>query len=192
MMIYTLLILLLALPNILLFWIFSPPPKRQSSKCYDTCIILGCPARVDGTISRMQKSRMNKAIALYQDHKTKTLLISGAGVRNDFIEAEIMAAYAVKKGVKQTDLLLEMDALNTFDNMRFAKRICDEHNFKDVLVVTSRFHLRRSSYFVRKFFSNYAMDAPDEKEHIKHYFAEYVRMWNSLRYECSINRKKIK
>lgn len=188
MMIYRVLLAFLIISNIVLFMIFSKPPKRHTAQRYDTCIILGCPTRLDGKISRMQKSRMKKAISLYHQHKTNTLLISGAGVQNDFIEADIMAKYALKKGVKKADILLEKNAQNTYDNMRFAKTICDEHHYKNILVITSRFHLRRSNYFVRKFFSSYAMDAPDEKEHIKHYFVEYVRMWNSLRYECSVHR----
>lgn len=170
--------------NIALLCIFHRTPKRDHSVMYDTCIILGCPTRDDGKLSRMQKSRMNKAIDLYHQRNVATLLISGAGVRNDFIEAQVMADYAIRKGVSKKAILLELNARNTYDNLRYAHDICTVHHFQRVLIVTSRFHTRRSDFFVRKFFQDYAFDTPDEREKGKHYLAEYIRMWNTLRIEA--------
>lgn len=186
--IYALLVVII-LSHILLLFIFPNAPKRNKTLQYDTCIVLGCPTRVDGKLSRMQRSRMDKAIALYKDGIVKNLLISGAGVRNDFVEAKVMSHYAQHKGVNKKDLYLEMKAVNTFDNVRLAKDICNKHTWEYILVVTSHFHIRRSNFFVKKFFDHYAMEAPIDHEHMKHYLAEYIRMWNTLRYEITYNRK---
>lgn len=188
-MIIILLILLLGILTLPLLYYFPKAPMMDHDP-YDICIILGCPAREDGKVSRMQRSRMNKAIQLYKQHKTHKLLISGAGVRNHFIEADIMADYAIRHGVPFKDILLEKEAQNTFDNLRFASTICEKNQWKRVIVVTSRFHIRRSNFFVKKFFTTYAMCPTDDKEKAKHYLAEYVRMWNTLRIEYQLAHKK--
>lgn len=179
-------VILLQLP---LLWNFPKAPMMDDDP-YDVCIVLGCPAREDGKVSRMQRSRMNKAIQLYKQGNVHTLLISGAGVRNNFVEADIMADYAIKKGIPSSAILLEKKALNTYDNLLLASQLCKEHHLYRVVVVTSCFHIRRSNFFVKKFFQGYAMCPTDEKEKAKHYLAEYVRMWNTLRIEYQINHKK--
>lgn len=179
-------LLLLHLPLFLNF----PKPPLMDHDPYDVCIVLGCPAREDGKPSRMQRSRMNKAIQLYREHRVHTILISGAGVRNNFIEADIMASYAIANGISKNDIILEKEALNTYDNLRLAKDICLRNEYHRSIVVTSRFHIRRSNFFVKKFFTNYAMCPTDDKEKLKHYLAEYIRMWNTLRIEVKLKRKK--
>ena len=160
--------------------------------CYDTCLVLGSPARPDGHISRMQKSRMNKAIQLYKEHKTKSIIVSGGGVRNDFVEADIMGAYALQQGIPKEALLYERKACNTYENLVYAKKLCTMYHFDTILVVSSRFHVRRADFFVKKHFADYAMVKTDEREKIKHYLAEYVRMWNTLRIEVMIKRTQRK
>lgn len=177
------LILVCIFANLFLLWNFPKAPPLLRTTQYDTCIILGSPAKEDGTISRMQKTRMDKAIKLYQQHLTATLLVSGGGVRNQHIEADVMAAYAVHKGVNQADIIVENKAQNTYDNLRYAKILCEQRDFHQILVVTSRFHVRRANFFVHKFFTSYAMCGSEEHEKIRHYLSEYVRMWNTLRIE---------
>lgn len=182
-------ILVVLLVAHVLLWYFFPKAPYMDEHPYDVCIVLGCPTREDGKVSRMQRSRMNKAIALYQQQRIHKVLISGAGVRNDFVEAHVMAQYAMEQGIPQDAILLETKALNTYDNLRYAKTMCDALKYKRIVVVTSRFHIRRSNFFVKKFFTNYAMCPTDDKEKYKHYIAEYVRMWNTLRIEWRIKRK---
>lgn len=179
-------VMLLQLP---ILYYFPTPPKMKEDMIYDICIVLGCPTKDDGSISRMQKSRMDKAIRLYREGKIKKLLISGAGVKNNFVEADVMTAYALSCGVTPTDIIKEKKARNTYDNLRFAKALCDMHHVQHVVVVSSCFHIRRSSFFVRKFFDTYAMCPTDEKEKIKHYISEYFRMWNTLYFEIKLKLK---
>lgn len=183
------LILLFIALHVFLFFIFHTPPSI-TRLTYDTCIVLGCPTRMDGKLSRMQKSRMDKAIELYQHKTTKTILISGASVRNEFLEAQVMADYARKKKVAKADIFLEVDALNTYANIKNSARICAQQKWEHIIVVTSRFHSRRANFFVRKFFTSYALATPLDKEKFKHYAAEYIRMWNSLRIELMLKLKK--
>lgn len=179
-------VILLQLP---ILYFFPKPLKMKQDIIYDVCIVLGCPTKEDGSISRMQKNRMDKAIALYQEGKVKRLLISGAGVKNHFVEADVMADYAQCCGVKQKDILKEKHARNTYDNLRYAKTLCEEHDYQHIVVVSSCFHIRRSAFFVRKFFDDFAMCPSDGKEKWKHYVSEYFRMWNTLYFEIKLKMK---
>lgn len=179
-------VVLLQLP---ILYFFPTPPKMKPTIIYDVCIVLGCPTKDDGSISRMQKSRMDKAIALYREGKVRHLLISGAGVRNHFVEADVMSDYACCCGVDVSDILKEKNARNTYDNLRYAKILCKEHGYQHIVVVSSCFHIRRSAFFVRKFFDEFAMCPSDDKEKLKHYIAEYFRMWNTLYFEIKLKLK---
>lgn len=183
-------LLTLLLPQLLLLYYFPRPHGMKESEEYDACIILGSPAKPDGSVSRMQKSRMNKAIQLYKQHRVSVLIISGGGVRNAFVEADVMADYAYKQGVPKLDVIKESAARNTYENLKNTKEVCERFNYHRVVVVTSRFHVRRAAFFVRKFFPTFAMCKTDDEEKVKHYLAEYVRMWNCLRIEWQLKSRK--
>lgn len=185
MSILVIILILLILAHLVL-WHYFPAPKRiDVTRCYDVGIVLGSPTREDGCLSRMQKSRMDAAIALYKEGRIAHILISGGSVRNAYAEADVMGAYA-QKFVPETDIIVEDQARNTFENLKFAKAICDQKHWSSVIVITSCFHARRADYMVRKFFHDYAMGKTSEKEKRKHYLWEYFRMWNSLFYEIRL------
>ena len=184
------LVLLVVAANLILYHYFPTPPKPQSDRVYDVAIVLGSPAEEDGSLSRVQKTRMDAAITLYKEKRVRCILISGGSVRNTYTEADIMAAYAIRCSIPSAALLLERQAKNTYENLLYAKTLCDAHAWKHVIVVTSCFHVRRASYMVRKFFDDYVMQKTAEKEKCRHYITEYFRMWNSLRCELMLYRKR--
>ena len=152
-------------------------------------IVLGSPAEEDGSLSRVQKTRMDAAITLYKEKRVRCILISGGSVRNTYTEADIMAAYAIRCSIPSTALLLERQAKNTYENLLSAKTLCDAHAWKHVIVVTSCFSCAETSYKY-EFFCVYVMQKTAEKEKCRHYITEYFRMWNSLRCELMLYRKR--
>lgn len=182
-------LVLLILAQFILWHYFPAPKKIQPNRLYDVGIVLGSPTKEDGTLSRMQKSRIDAAIALYQEGHIAHILISGGGVRNAYVEADVMAEYA-QRLVPENVLVKERKARNTYENLLYAKEICEKRHWSHVVVITSCFHARRADYMVRKFFTDYAMGKTKEKEKRKHYVAEYFRMWNSLIYELRLYFQK--
>ena len=151
------LVLLVVAANLILYHYFPAPPKPQSDRVYDVAIVLGSPTEENGSLSRVQKTRMDAAITLYKEKRVRCILISGGSVRNTYTEADIMAAYAIRCSIPSAALLLERQAKNTYENLLYAKTLCDAHAWKHVIVVTSCFHVRRASYMVRKFFDDYGL-----------------------------------
>lgn len=182
-------IFFLVVANIYL-WLMFPAHKKTKHVHYDACIILGSPASKDGTCTRVQKSRMDRAIELYTENKVSTIIISGGCVCNAYSEAGVMKAYALSKNVKESDIILEEQARNTYENLVYSKEICKQYHLHKIIVVTSNFHVRRASFFVHKFFDDYVMAGTRNHEKFRHYFSEYFRMWNTLRIEYCIKYRK--
>ena len=69
------LLILLTLP----LFIFFPKPPARKEQTYDLALVLGCPCKEDGSLSRMQKRRSDHALRLYRQHAYRLLIISGNG-----------------------------------------------------------------------------------------------------------------
>lgn len=184
------LLLLLILLNIYLFQQFPAPSKPKDTSFYDVIIVLGCPCKADGSISVMQRERMDKAISLYTQKKALYLIVSGGSIHNNHNEALCMKKYALSKNIEEQVIITENKAANTFENLKLCKQICIQQNFHKVLVITSDFHIRRSAFFVRNFFNDFDMDAADHKSPFSLYMQEYFRLWNTLYYEQKLKKKK--
>ena len=111
-MLISLLIILFLL--ILPLFIFFPKPPKRKDQTYDLALVLGCPCKDDGALSRMQKRRSDHALWLYRQHAYRLLIISGSCVKNKYNEAEHMMAHVLA----QEDIPHECEtrARNTYEN----------------------------------------------------------------------------
>ena len=159
---------------------------QQTHQGYDVCIVLGSPSNTDGSLSHIQKQRMDHAITLYQKGSIQKILISGAAVANCFIEAEVMKDYAIAQNVPEKDILLEKYAKNTYENLKYAADLCNKHHFSKTIIVTSGFHIRRAGFFAQKFLTDFTFYPVSEKENQRYFITEYLRMWNTLYYEWKL------
>lgn len=153
MLIMVILVLLFLLP----FFYFGPIQKSSSQACYDVCIVLGYPAKKEGTIHPILQARMDTAIRLYYQGIFKKIIVSGGAVKNEYIEAEVMKAYALQHGFKESQILLETKARNTHGNIQYAKQIMAQHRLNTAIIITSPWQLRKANRFAKEAKLNYAM-----------------------------------
>jgi uncharacterized SAM-binding protein YcdF (DUF218 family) len=109
----------------------------------DYLIVLG--ANVKGTVpSSVLQSRIDTA-AIYLKENPKTIVIAsgGKGSGEDISEAEAIKRELIQKGIKSTRILLENQSTNTYENIKFSKKLLPG-NAKTGVVVTNRFHLYRA------------------------------------------------
>ena len=129
-------------------------------KSYDYIIVLGC--RVDGNrVSPLLASRLDKAISLFHkynnpDKLLKIIVSGGKGEGQNVSEASAMASYLKNKGIPEELIILEENAVNTFENFEYARDLIN-HDFEgdsykeaNILTVTNNFHLLRSLLLARK------------------------------------------
>jgi uncharacterized SAM-binding protein YcdF (DUF218 family) len=117
-------------------------------------VVLGYPADENGKPGAILKARLDKAIELYKMGVAKTMILTGAAVENEFVEAEVMAAYCIKHGVPPSNILMESNARNTYENARMVRDIMKEMNYDNAIVVTSSFHKMRAEKFFSRVVGN--------------------------------------
>lgn len=144
--------------NLIIFFnMFKNPLRKQKQLNYDCAIVCGYPADNDGKPSLIMKSRVEKAVELYNRGKVKYIIFSGGNVQNKYEEAKIMAEYALKLGIPKNVIIKENKAKCTYHNLMYASQIMNQHNFDNCLVITNSWHLRKADHYARKFRLNYAM-----------------------------------
>ena len=131
-------------------------PAKSSSEIkepYDIAIVLGGSMRhYDPELRRVVYSssadRLLQAIQLYHDKKIRKILLSGgSGFVNfqEWKESALLAEVLLKGGVTESDIILENESRNTFENARNTAAILASGKYGDrFLLVTSAFHMRRS------------------------------------------------
>lgn len=117
----------------------------------DVIVVLGSPSNANGKPSTIQRSRVDKGIALYKQGLTNKLLFTGGAAWNEFVESETMKKYAVENGIPDAAILTETKSNNTDENAKFSYQILKEQRFSKVIVVTSPFHTRRAGFLYKQY-----------------------------------------
>jgi vancomycin permeability regulator SanA len=112
------------------------PPK-------DFAIVFGAAVKADYSLSDVARERIAAAVLLYQQGKVKKLFISGDNRHHR--EVESIAQFAIRRGVAETDIILDPLGIDTGDSCRNFKSVSDE-----AILVTQRFHLPRSLLMCEK------------------------------------------
>ncbi|MEK4759771.1 YdcF family protein [Viridibacillus sp. FSL E2-0187] len=101
--------------------------------------------------------RLPKAIQLYNDGRAKKILFSGGVIWEDtnLNEAQLLKQRAIELGIPEEDILTEDQSLHTKENVLASLLILDRafelHNIKRILVVTTRYHMRRTLLNLKTF-----------------------------------------
>ena len=110
----------------------------------DVIIVLGFPSNNDGTPSPTMKARVEKAVELFEKGYASTIILSGGAVKNEFAEAEVMAALAKDLGIPESAIIVETESKDTLQNARFTAEIMNKHNWHTAIIVTSPYHTYRA------------------------------------------------
>ena len=130
---------------------FRRPQTRWKRPVYDCAVVCGYPAEADGSPSRILKTRVERAAELWKAGRVRFLILSGGAVGNEFVEAEVMKAYAKELGVDPEVIRVECQAVSTYHNLKYASEIMKREGWQDCAVVTNRWHLRKADHYARKF-----------------------------------------
>lgn len=90
-------------------------------------------------------SRTLEAVKLYDEGYAPTLILSGAASDPTSVSnAAAMKQIAVRAGVPATDILIEEDSVDTYENAQNTARIIKDKGMTSVILVTSPYHQRRA------------------------------------------------
>lgn len=131
-------------------------------KPVDYLIVLGAKIWKDQPSPDLQ-TRLDGAIKIYQKHKSKIIVSGGQGEDEDYPEALIMQKYLLKRGVEQSDILVEDKSTNTFENFKNVKKLFEDNKIdyksKTLGFVTNNYHVYRSLMLAKRVFKTKQISA---------------------------------
>jgi uncharacterized SAM-binding protein YcdF (DUF218 family) len=152
---------------------FSIPVSDTQQNQFDVILVLGNPAKDDGSIAPLAQSRVLEGIRQYRAGAGPRLLMTGGAVQNQFVEAQVMLQFARSQGVPASALLAEGESRNTIQNAYYSYKIMQAHGWTSALVVTSPTHIRRASLIFSRYPLAWRMDAAPWPPH----FPLWKRIW---------------
>lgn len=113
----------------------------------DYIIVLGCFVEEDGTPCDVLKDRLDTSIELYKAGVAPKIIMSGDHSCDKYNEVGAMKQYAVERGVKAEDILMDHSGFSTYETMYRAKEVFGAHK---AVIVTQEYHLYRCVYIARE------------------------------------------
>lgn len=130
-------------------WLVSRPyrliTEEQAPKS-QVIVILGAKVEESGAVSPALRDRLALGLALYQQGKAPTILVTGDGQNQSRNEVEAMEQYLLEQNVPQEAIVKDPRGLNTYASLYRAKH---KYGFDSALIVTQNYHLGRSLYLGR-------------------------------------------
>lgn len=127
---------------------------------YDLIVVLGASV-YNNSPSTILQHRLDKAIYLYKNNISEKILMSGDNKDNYYNEVEVMKNYALSKGVKEKDILIDKYGLSTYDSIYRLKSL---YNYDNIIISTQKYHLYRALYISKIFKINaIGIDATEKK-----------------------------
>ena len=133
----------------LIWWVAQPLKIAEPPQRADAIVIFAGGVGESGQAGQGYQERVQHAVALYQQGYAPVLMFS-SGYRQALKEIQVMKALAVSLGVPMDAILLEEEAANTNENVRFSAALLRQHGYRSALVVSSPYHMRRASLVWRK------------------------------------------
>lgn len=108
---------------------------------------------IHGRVPPLLKARLDTALELYLATEPRPLVIPSGGQGGDesVSEGQAMAAYLLEQGLPEQDLIVEPQAENTRENLRFARDLqLEAGRLGPLVAVTNDYHVLRSALLTRR------------------------------------------
>lgn len=111
----------------------------------DTVVVLSHEFDDKGDIDEETKQRAEIGVQIYLKGFAGKLILSGGfkDKKYNYSHASMMKKYAVSRGVKEKDIILEEKSIDTVGQAVFTKIISDKNNLKTLTIISSNYHLPR-------------------------------------------------
>jgi len=141
-----------------LLWEYEPVPLKEVKK-YDAGILLTGFTSLeksphDRVYTNKGADRFLHTVLLYQtNHINKIIVSGGLGMlrKTHASEAQEVKSLLLLSGVPEADIIMEDKSRNTYENAQNTKKLLTHYpDLKSFVLVTSAFHMRRSTACFKK------------------------------------------
>lgn len=136
-------------------FVFQPKLEKlseralQAHKQYDAIIVPGVPFNEPNWDATMQM-RVLWSVHLYQQGKTRKIIMSGSSVYSPYVEAQIMKLYAVALGVPEENILVEDKAEHSTENLWYSYKLAKKNGLQNIALATDPFQTRMTYRFGKR------------------------------------------
>lgn len=161
--------------------------ERYADREIDALIVFFGDFEKSGDLGRESLRRLHLAVELYKGNIGKNVIfVGGRRPSRDLSGSRIMAKRAVEGGIKPSDIFCDRSSRDTLSNWSEAEKIINGNNFKEVILISSIFHLIRIERIMRMrnsmriFFASYREDNALPPRSLGERFCDYT--YNLLAY----------
>lgn len=109
----------------------------------DVIVVLGGGSYNTGILTEDSLKRVLSGFVLHKKLNVPIILSGGSAITN-LPEAEAMKGVLDELGVDKSMIFTDVYSRDTLQNAFFTKRICQKYGFKNVILITSAYHMPRS------------------------------------------------
>jgi uncharacterized SAM-binding protein YcdF (DUF218 family)/glycosyltransferase involved in cell wall biosynthesis len=125
-------------------WYAAEPLKlAEDPRAAQAIVVFAGGVGESGKAGGGYQERVKAAVDLYRAGFAPYLVLS-SGYKAAFREAEIMRDLAVSHGVPAEAIVLETQAINTYENVQRVDAILRPRGWSEILLVSSPYHMRRA------------------------------------------------
>ena len=132
------------------------PSQTETINEADAIVVLSGMLRIEEygdtyKIEWMDADRFFGGISIYNAKKSNKIIFTGGKApfnRTELSEGEILKEYAISYGVNAKDIFVTSDVLNTFEESRAVSEVLGKN--KNIILVTSAFHMKRAKALFEK------------------------------------------
>ena len=122
---------------------------RALNEPLDAIIVPGVPFE-DSSWSRAMELRMRWALHLYEQNRTKNLILSGGAIYTPYSESKIMRLYAIEMGIPDKNIFLENRAQHSTENVFYSHCLARKNGLEKIALATDPYQAKALKAFVRK------------------------------------------
>ncbi|MBE0467880.1 MAG: YdcF family protein [Candidatus Desulforudis sp.] len=111
------------------------------------------PADALVVLSGDRGERLEYAFGLYDAGLADLFILTGGPLYADLSEADLLRRHAVMLGVPETKIIMETEAVNTYQNARNTRELMERYGLESAVVVSSPYHMRRVSILFDEVFA---------------------------------------
>jgi len=146
----TLIIILLSCAFGILCWQVDRWGRRDEARPVDAIVVLGAQVNPSGEAGSDLTSRTYRGVDLYNAGLSPRLICTG-GFADDYMAAGAVARrFAIELGVPPASVFVADGAMTTSEDALVTAALCQEHGWRQVVLVSHPLHLYRARWSFRR------------------------------------------